>query len=326
MCGEEDSPVMYAGFSAIVLFILFRTSNQFDQPSERHSFSTYSFEAKAARGEWLTSGNAIANFKAVQLTADRPGQRGGVWSTQPVPFPFWEVEMEYHVPTKDTVLYGDGLVLWYVKTPNVIGNVFGYKDYFMGMGLFLDTYCNHNGEHNHFHPYVSLMINDGTLHYDHDRDGTHTQAAGCHFPFRHKTDHAFVKLRYVDNTLTLWKRLASEEYSQCFEIAGVELPTGYYFGVTAVTGDLSDEHDVIKFEVTQLNADKAYADRSKITPRAASAEKPREHVDDAKRHSKTWRFIKVAFLACLLLAIILFVVWLVGFYYQERERRQKRFY
>lgn len=32
----------------------------------------------------------------------------------------------------------------------------------------------------HGHPYVSAMVSDGTLHYDHDRDGTHTQLGGDH--------------------------------------------------------------------------------------------------------------------------------------------------
>lgn len=29
---------------------------------------------------------------------------------------------------------------------------------------------------------------------------------------------------------------------QCFSVDGVRLPTGYYFGVTAATGDLSGEY------------------------------------------------------------------------------------
>jgi mannose-binding lectin 2 len=36
----------------------------------------------------------------------------------------------------------------------------------------------------HAHPYISAMVNNGTLYYDHDRDGTHTQLAGCEARFR----------------------------------------------------------------------------------------------------------------------------------------------
>ena len=31
----------------------------------------------------------------------------------------------------------------------------------------------------HDHPYISSMVNDGSMHYDHDRDGTHGQMDGC---------------------------------------------------------------------------------------------------------------------------------------------------
>ena len=35
------------------------------------------------------------------------------------------------------------------------------------------------------------------------------------------------------------------EWTQCFAVAGVFLPTGYHFGVSAVTGGVSDIHDII---------------------------------------------------------------------------------
>lgn len=31
----------------------------------------------------------------------------------------------------------------------------------------------------HEHPYISAEVNNGTLQYDHDSDGTHSQVAGC---------------------------------------------------------------------------------------------------------------------------------------------------
>lgn len=45
-------------------------------------------------------------------------------------------------------LFGDGLALWYVKDRMEEGPVFGSKDYFSGLAIFIDTYSNHNGEHN----------------------------------------------------------------------------------------------------------------------------------------------------------------------------------
>lgn len=38
------------------------------------------------------------------------------------------------------------MAFWYVKTPLRPGSVFGHEDKFSGLGIFLDTYANQNGE------------------------------------------------------------------------------------------------------------------------------------------------------------------------------------
>lgn len=53
----------------------------------------------------------------------------------------------------------------------------------------------------HEHPYISAMVNNGTLHYDHDRDGTHTMVSGCEAKFRNKDYDTFIAIRYQDNEL-----------------------------------------------------------------------------------------------------------------------------
>lgn len=84
----------------------------------------------------------------------------------------------------------------------VVGNVFGSKDLFSGLAIIVDTYSNHNGPHNHQHPYISAMVNNGTLSYDHDRDGTHTQLAGCEAKFRNVDFDTQLKIRYENDVLT----------------------------------------------------------------------------------------------------------------------------
>ncbi len=46
------------------------------------------------------------------------------------------------------------------------------------------------------------MVNNGSLHYDHDRDGTHTQLAGCEAKFRNVDHDTYVAIRYEDDKLT----------------------------------------------------------------------------------------------------------------------------
>lgn len=55
----------------------------------------------------------------------------------------------------------------------------------------------------HGHPYISAMINNGSLSYDHDRDGTHTELAGCESQFRNSKEETYVAIRYERKKLTV---------------------------------------------------------------------------------------------------------------------------
>lgn len=46
------------------------------------------------------------------------------------------------------------------------------------------------------------MVNNGTLYYDHDRDGTHTQLAGCEARFRNVEYDTYLAIRYENDKLT----------------------------------------------------------------------------------------------------------------------------
>jgi len=43
-------------------------------------------------------------------------------------------------------------------------------------------------------------------------------------------------------------------WKECLSVKGVRLPTGYYFGVSAATGDLSDTHDIISVKLYELDS------------------------------------------------------------------------
>lgn len=105
----------------------------------------------------------------------------------------------------------------------------------------------------HQHPYISAMVNNGTLSYDHDRDGTLTQLAGCEAKFRNVAYDTYLSIRYENDVLTLSTDIENRnEWKECFKVAGVRLPTGYYFGASAETGDLSDNHDIMTFRFYEV--------------------------------------------------------------------------
>ena len=59
----------------------------------------------------------------------------------------WEILIHFAVHGQGKTLFGDGFAVWYTKERGEAGPVLGNRDYFTGLGVFLDTYSNHNGEH-----------------------------------------------------------------------------------------------------------------------------------------------------------------------------------
>ncbi|XP_043276346.1 vesicular integral-membrane protein VIP36 [Venturia canescens] len=278
---------------------------------------------------WDFLGNTVVTNNFVRLTPDEQSKQGAIWNSVPCKVRNWELQVHFKVHGKGKDLYGDGLAIWYAKNRMHQGPVFGNEDRFHGLAVILDTYSNHNGAHNHQHPYISAMVNNGTLHYDHDRDGTHTQLAGCDAKFRNLDHDTHIAIRYEADTLTVSTDIANKEaWQECFQVKGIKLPTEYYFGVSATTGDLSDNHDVISIRLFELDlADDAKTDedRSKIMPSAEFFESPRERVEDPKPSSASG--IKVFFIMLVVaLGLIACIVVGIMFYQKHQEKSRKRFY
>ncbi|GLV44360.1 uncharacterized protein CBL_10164 [Carabus blaptoides fortunei] len=278
---------------------------------------------------WDFTGSTMVTNNYVRLTPDLQSLTGALWNSAPCHVKNWEMQIQFKVHGKGKDLFGDGLAIWYAKDRMLTGDVFGNNDFFQGLAIILDTYSNHNGPHNHQHPYISAMINNGSLHYDHDRDGTHTQLAGCEAKFRNVDHDTHLAIRYEKDTLSVSTDIDNKAgWKECFSVKGVRLPTGYYFGVTATTGDLSDNHDIISMKMYELDLPddpQTDEDRSNILPSATYFEPPRDHVEDPKPSSLSG--VKI-FLLMLVGSIALVACVVIGimFYQKHQEHSRKRFY
>lgn len=276
---------------------------------------------------WDFAGTTIVTSSFIRLTTDEQSRRGSLWNSVPIQFRNWEVHLEFRVSGKGKDLFGDGMAFWYVKRPLSTGAVFGNEELFSGLGVFLDTYANQNGAHSHGHPYISGMINNGTLRYDHDRDGTHSELAGCESKFRGVEHDTYLSIRYESDVLTVSTDISGKnEWAECFKVTGVQLPTGYFIGVSAATGDLSDNHDVISIKTYELDvseADLKQGDRSSVVPSAMTHAAEREHVHDPPAGSSVLKvFFIVVFSVIGLIALVA-----VGYYfYQQKGAKKNRFY
>ncbi|XP_033221290.1 vesicular integral-membrane protein VIP36 isoform X2 [Belonocnema kinseyi] len=325
--GENSQLIWCYVFLIGVLNVLGAEWNTNDYMKREHSLVRPYQGSGMTMPYWDFMGSTIVTNNYIRLTPDLQSKQGAIWNSIPVNVRNWELQVHFKVHGKGRELFGDGLAIWYAKDRMQEGPVFGNKDFFQGLGIILDTYSNHNGPHNHQHPYISAMINNGTLHYDHDRDGTHTQLAGCEAKFRNLEQDTLIAVRYERDTLTVSTIMGTDDkWKECLSVKGIKLPTGYYFGMSATTGDLSDNHDILSvrmFEIDLPNEDNE--DRASILPSATFFEAPREHVEDPKPAPASGIKTFFAMLLCALV-IIVFVIIAIMVYQKRAEQSRKRLY
>ena len=212
---------------------------------------------------WYPVGDAFVNSEFVRLVPDRQSKRGGFWCKEPIRFNDWEVEFAFRIHGVSAV-GADGLAFWYSRTPGQLGTLFGHEELYDGLGVVVDTYDN---EGTGVHPYIFAMHNDGQHRFapsDHDHRKDHVNPGydganvfgelnGCSARIRNTREPVLMNVRYLGQRLTVTYKLESaKEWSSCFEVPKITLPSGYYFGFSAATGDLADDHDVMRITVTDL--------------------------------------------------------------------------
>jgi lectin, mannose-binding 1 len=146
------------------------------------------------------------------------------------------------------------LAFWYTaEKGDYNGEVFGSSDKWNGLGLFFDSFDNDNKHNN---PYISAVINDGTRRFDHQNDGANQAVAGCLRDFRNKPFPTRARIEYYNNVLTVLFHSGmtnnEQDYEMCLRAENVVLPKFGYFGVSAATGGLADDHDVFHLLTTSL--------------------------------------------------------------------------
>ena len=248
----------------------------YDLPHKRFEYK-YSFKGPYLAQKdgtvpfWTYDGNAIASEEMVRITPSLRSKKGSVWTKSKTNFEWWEVEFVFRVNGRGR-LGADGLAFWFTDEHMPEGPVFGSADNWKGLALFFDSFDNDNKGNN---PYIMAMINDGSKSYDHQSDGINQQIAGCLRDFRNKPFPTRAKIEYYKNVLTIMFHSGNtnndEEYELCLRTENIFLPQFGHFGVSAATGGLADDHDVLKFLTYSL-----HVPGSQPQPAAGIAESEKE--------------------------------------------------
>ncbi|KAF8627963.1 hypothetical protein AX15_004157 [Amanita polypyramis BW_CC] len=202
--------------------------------------------------------------KHIRLTRAAPSQMGWLWSRLPVAVSDFTIEVEFKVSGESPHLFGDGFAVWltmeraqpgpiYGNIGNTINDIYLVtphnhrcpSDKFTGLGIFLDTYAN--ARHGYAFPRVSGMVGDGTTSYDFGSDGDNQVHGACSANFRRtnvvtKLRITILKGKYIDVKM---QYKAWDDWTNCFRIENVTLPSNPFLGFSAMTGDVFDAHDII---------------------------------------------------------------------------------
>ncbi|KAI1435789.1 concanavalin A-like lectin/glucanase domain-containing protein [Xylaria sp. CBS 124048] len=227
----------------------------------------------------------------IRLSSERPSQNGWLFSRVPLTATNWEIEVEFKIHGKNT-LFGDGFAMWLTKDRGEPGPVFGHKNYFEGLGIFVDTYKNNRP--GTVFPYVMAMIGDGKTAYNKDNDGKDQELAGCSARgLRNAKTPTKLRLTYFqDKSLKLELMYRSEEWQLCFETnEPPTIPSVTYLGFSAETGELSDNHDIISIDAKNLYATGGSSTKP-VTPGKGNSPK---NVPTESGGSWTWFIFKVLF-------------------------------
>lgn len=277
------------------------------------------------------TGDTMVTNNYVRLTPDDRSRNGGIWNKVPLFQPAWEIHMSFKIHGNSRSLAADGMAFWYVKEKNIGGSAMGHNEKFQGLGIFIDTYKN--GDGNNAYPLIYGMINDGTESYNQDEDGGNGRniLPNCYAGVRNKDLDSNLRIyyNYEDKYLEVGVDIdQNDKWRTCFVKRNVVLPGGYYIGVTAATGDLTDNHDVTAIRTYQLEV----KDRNAIVtagqwqneiPRIDSpAGTTEDDYRNAAKKSGSSTFLWI------LLFIGLIVCGIVGYavFQKKQEAQRKRFY
>eukprot|EP01060_Flectonema_neradi_P008718 TRINITY_DN16222_c0_g1_i2.p1 TRINITY_DN16222_c0_g1~~TRINITY_DN16222_c0_g1_i2.p1 ORF type:complete len:303 (+),score=51.81 TRINITY_DN16222_c0_g1_i2:53-910(+) len=201
---------------------------------------------------WDLKGDAVLTQDVVKLTGHIPHQVGAFVNTVPVKAKHWQLVVEFRIHSRSNP-GADGFAIWYTKEGATAGDLWGQDPEFTGMGLIIDTFDNDARRDN---PAITLILRregDRPPKWDVQRDLSSTGRFRCLHEIRNSPEGKNAKIRIVNryNRVEVFVKPHNTREFFCGELRSESLPVDYFFSLSAKTGTLADNHDIISFQVSQ---------------------------------------------------------------------------
>lgn len=243
--------LLLAGSCAAVLPVLTHVHSKFEYQS---SFKgPYLVNSKGDVPFWNHGGSCIPSDDQVRVCPSIKSRRGWIWTKSSFSAKHWMLDVSLRV-TGRLKTGADGLAIWFTSSVGSEGLAFGNTEIWTGLGIVLDSFDN-NGKHDN--PKIMAVMNDGIQRFDHSGDGLMQEVGSCMKDFRNKPNPVKLRIVYLRGTLEVWVHdgmsSLADDYQLCLKTeTTTNIPLEGYFGVTAATGGLSDDHDVLQFITHRL--------------------------------------------------------------------------
>lgn len=205
---------------------------------------------------WKSSGSTMVSNNFVRLTPDRQSKKGALWARKPLGVNSFSSILKFRISGQAKTFFGDGIAIWITHHSYYTeGDLHGSLEKFTGIGIIFDTFKN--TESLSAHRDVTILINDGEKTLEMMTE----EVQGCNMNVRFHNERADfsaldasrAQIVVSDTTLKVMvDSRNSGEWMHCATIDSLGLPAGWikdaYIGITASTGQLADNHDVIALE------------------------------------------------------------------------------
>ncbi len=301
-------------FSLVALVLASKLSLAIAETLESHSFEPPFTEVDSSgdltvNKHWRDSGHALVSKNFVRLTPDRQSKKGALWSRRNLGVDRFTSTLKFRISGQGRSFFGDGIGLWVTSSAYYTeGDLHGTQEHFYGVGIIFDTFKN--TENLAQHRDVTILVNDGSKTVEHMVE----DVKGCTANVRYHNERADFTAKdasraQVTITDAHLKVMVDErntgDWIDCVELPLEGLSQGWlkdaYIGLTASTGQLADNHDVISMvtdsdprkgdEIREGEADKKYYDAPQgigigVEERLAALEKTMNNLMSTIEHQE----------------------------------------
>ncbi|KTW27908.1 uncharacterized protein T551_02875 [Pneumocystis jirovecii RU7] len=180
----------------------------------------------------------IQQNKIILIPSAFQSKIASIWSKNKNIYEEWSVEISLRLTNLEHE--NSGLALWYTSEKGKGGIVFGSKDRWDGLGIFL--YVGQNKR-----PSLRGHLNDGSMEYSRFKNPSLQAFGACSIIHQNTSEILTFKLLYSKGAIQV-----EQKDSICFKTTQINLPPDYYFGISTQSMNDFESFEIYNFQVNEI--------------------------------------------------------------------------